>query len=126
MKKNKSFVLRFTLLIGIVLCVCQNIAAEPVTKIKSDISLPGKYFLACSMAYTDFSEKLKAYSVKTSPLNSYLANIENYDVVISQKNGSYIVIFTPAPLDGRYLKGGGAEYFIDGADFKIVNKTYFK
>ena len=99
---------------------------ETVTKIRTDFILPGKYFLACNIAYLDFSKKLKLYPVNTSPSAAYLAKIENYDVSIAHDDNKYIVVFTPKPFQGGVLKGGGAQYLVDENDFKIVSKIYFK
>lgn len=85
-----------------------------------------RIFLAGEAAYHDFSKSVKRQVVRTSDLSIFLANIENYEIVLHEDPDSYVVKFTPRRYMGQTLRGGGAEYKIDKKNFLVIGVVRYK
>lgn len=92
------------------------------------VTVPGDYLQATLAALEDFKKKIKREEQgRNDPLSLFLSDFKNYDIYVTQKDrkGNYRISFGTKVYRGQYLKGGGAEYVVDGQTYKIVKKEYF-
>lgn len=103
-------------------------AGENELNLNAKVKLTGGMLRAANVAYVDFYEHIKELSDTKSSLAPYLAAVENYDVIIEQNDGNYVIEFSPK-IDierGIVIKGGGGEYTITGDDYRVYKREFFK
>jgi hypothetical protein len=98
-----------------------------------EVVIRGDYFHAATVAYEDFSHKLRERVKKTAApdgtgnreLTGYLSRIENFNIQVGFGHGRYNVWMIPrASEDFPGGFGGDALYVIDAKEFKILERHF--
>jgi hypothetical protein len=79
---------------------------------------PDAIITAAEVARENFETQL-AKDTSEWKYASYVKDVENYDIGISQNQNSYVVVFILRKR-GTHLKGGGGEYHVDKTTLRIT------
>lgn len=87
--------------------------------------MEGSLLKASDVAYTAFVISLEKIG-KSSELEKFTRQVENYDMHVEEQNDAYKFTFYTKPYHGRSLKGGGAGFIIQRGTYKVLDSEYYK
>jgi hypothetical protein len=91
------------------------------------IVLRGDYFKAAAVAFRDFPKDLARNEANGKRSSDTNAKAEDYDILISQSDSSFVVQILPKIRDREHVVfGGGMTYMIDRKTFAITDRSVQK
>jgi hypothetical protein len=76
---------------------------------------------ACGLAYADFKKRVEVTPDNTTPLGTFISNVNNYKILIIPSKEAIVVRFSPQEFNGSLIRGGGYVYTLDANGKRIVN-----
>lgn len=102
--------------------LCALLIFSPPSKAEDVIS---PVLRATEIAMRDFSRQIQERD-RYPPVLAFMADIRNYNVGLSENDRFFVVVLLPRTVGKVSPNGGGAEYWIEKRNFKIIKMMGYR